>query len=173
VEAAEQLRALSGSCLCDLHGRQRQLDDLYAVLSAGKDGARSTDEAMRRLSRSPQWVWTALDPEPKLLLVSDGGTRTLTRAPRVRHQVAQCLAPHGVPLLLSEGFKEYLSAILGHDGFWVQPERRHAPGPSPQPRWMPLPGLLYAQVITTTRRRRLVRVTPRVVFGTLQAVEQA
>src|SRR5262249_7297108 len=43
----------------------------------------------------------------------------------------------------------------------------------PKPRWMPLPGLLYAQVIKTTRRRRLVRVTHRVVFGTLEAVEQA
>jgi len=36
---------------------------------------------------------------------------------------------------------------------------------------MPLPGLLYAQVIKTTRRRRLVRVPHRVVFGTLEAVE--
>ena len=37
---------------------------------------------------------------------------------------------------------------------------------------MPLPGLLYAQVVKTIRRRRLVRVRHRVVFGTLEAVEQ-
>jgi len=37
---------------------------------------------------------------------------------------------------------------------------------------MPRPGLLYAQVIKTVRRRRLVRVSHRVVFGTLAAVEQ-
>jgi hypothetical protein len=37
---------------------------------------------------------------------------------------------------------------------------------------MPLAGLLYAQVIKTTRRRRLVRVSHRVVFGTLEAVQQ-
>ena len=37
---------------------------------------------------------------------------------------------------------------------------------------MPLPGLLYAQVIKTVRCRRLVRVSHRVVFGTLEAVEQ-
>jgi hypothetical protein len=37
---------------------------------------------------------------------------------------------------------------------------------------MPQPQLLYAQVIKTTRRRRLVRVKHRVVFGTLEAVEQ-
>jgi len=34
-----------------------------------------------------------------------------------------------------------------------------------------LPGLLYAQVVKTVRRRRLVRVRPRVVFGTLEAVK--
>ena len=37
---------------------------------------------------------------------------------------------------------------------------------------MPRPELLYAQVIKTMRRRRLVRVTHRVVFGTREAVEQ-
>src|SRR5256712_1138724 len=37
---------------------------------------------------------------------------------------------------------------------------------------MPLPQLLYAQVIKTVRRRRLVRVRHRVVFGTLEAVQQ-
>jgi hypothetical protein len=37
---------------------------------------------------------------------------------------------------------------------------------------MPLPHLLYAQVIKTTRRRRLVQVSHRVVFGTLDRVNQ-
>jgi len=37
---------------------------------------------------------------------------------------------------------------------------------------MPLPTLLYAQVVKTVRRRRLVRVRHRVVFGTLEAVKQ-
>src|SRR5919109_36556 len=60
VEAAEQLRAFSCYFLCDLHVRQIQLDELYAVLSAVQGGALSEDEAIRRLSRSPQWVWTAM-----------------------------------------------------------------------------------------------------------------
>src|SRR5919205_2813806 len=37
---------------------------------------------------------------------------------------------------------------------------------------MPLPQLLYAQVLKTVRRRRLVRVSHRVVFGSLEAVQQ-
>jgi len=42
----------------------------------------------------------------------------------------------------------------------------------PKPRWMPLPQLLDAQVGKTTRRRRLVDVAHRVVFGTIKAVHQ-
>ena len=42
----------------------------------------------------------------------------------------------------------------------------------PKPRWMPLPQLPYAQVVKSYRRRRLVGVTHRVVFGTRLAIEQ-
>jgi hypothetical protein len=55
---------------------------------------------------------------------------------------------------------------------WVQPERHQARGPAPKLRWMPLTQLLYAQVVKTTRRRRLVDVTHRVVLGTMEAVHQ-
>jgi hypothetical protein len=54
--------------------------------------------------------------------------------------------------------KEYLTAIVTHFGHWVQVPRRQATGPAPKPRWMPLPELLYAQVVKTVRRRRLVDV---------------
>ena len=37
---------------------------------------------------------------------------------------------------------------------------------------MPRPGLLYAQVVKTMRRRRIVEVKHRVVFGTKAAVDQ-
>ena len=41
-----------------------------------------------------------------------------------------------------------------------------------KPRWMPLPQLLYAQGVKQYRRRRVVRVRHRAVFGTLEAVQQ-
>jgi len=90
----------------------------------------------------------------------------------VVHQVVQMLAPDCAPLLLTDGFKEYTTALLPHYGQWIQPERRQVKGPEPKPRWMPLPQLRYAQVVKTVRRGRLVSVTHRVVFGTLVAVEQ-
>src|SRR5207245_745304 len=149
-----------------------QLDELFALLSAVQAGAVSEAEALTRLSRSPHWVWAALDPVTKLLLTIDVGDRTLAMAQGVVHQVVQVLAPGCVPLFLTDGFKEYTTALLTHDGQWVRPARRQATGAAPKPRWMPLPQLCYAQVIKTVRRRRLVRVHHRVVFGTLAAVEQ-
>src|SRR5207245_8039756 len=139
-------------------------------LSAVKTGEVSAAEAVARLSRSPHWVWAAIDPVTKLLLTVDVGDRTLAMAQRVVHQVVQVLAPDCAPLFLTDGFQEYLTALLTHYGYGVQPPRRQATGPAPKPRWMPLPQLLYAQVIKTVRRRRLVRVRHRVVFGTLEAV---
>jgi IS1 family transposase len=146
------------------------LDELYAGLRAVKDGDLSEPEAIQRLERSPQWVWVAMDPESKLLLAVDVGDRTLAMAQRLVHHVAQVLAPDCAPLFLTDGFREYLTALLTHYGHWVQSPRRQAQGPAPKPRWMPLPQLLYAQVVKTVRRHRLVRVHHRVVFGTLEAI---
>jgi hypothetical protein len=113
-----------------------------------------------------------MDPQSKLLVVVDVGSRTLAMAQRVVHQVTEILARDCVPLFLTDGLKDYATALLTHFGQWRQPERRHATGPIPKPRWMPLPALLYAQVVKSYRRRRLVGVTHRVVFGTRLAIEQ-
>jgi IS1 family transposase len=172
VEAAEQLRAFSAYFLCDLHLEQLQLDELYAVLRARKAGAISDEEAMKRLERSPSWVWTVMDPTSKLLVVVEVGSRTLAMAQRVVHQVTEALAPGCVPLFLTDGLKDYATALLTHFGQWMHPERRQERGPLPKPRWIPRPELLYAQVVKAYRRRRLVGVTHRVVFGTQLAIEQ-
>jgi IS1 family transposase len=172
AQAAEQLQAFSAYFLCELPLNQVQLDELYAVLSAVRDGEMSEAEAIEQLSRAPRWVWTAMDPESKLLLSVQVGERTLAMAQAMLHHIAQLLAPGCVPLFLSDGYPNYLTAIVAHFGHWVQPPRQQARGSAPKPRWMPLPGLLYAQVVKTMRRRRLVEVKHRVVFGTQLAIEQ-
>jgi IS1 family transposase len=172
IEVADQATAFSRYFLHDVQGTQVQLDELFAVLSAVKAGAVNERKALNCLSRSPHWVWVALDPVTKLMLAIEVGERTLALAQRLVHQVVQVLAPDCVPLFLTDGFKEYVTAVLTHYGHWVQLPRSWATGPMPKPRWLPVPQLLYAQVIKTTRRRRLVRVTHRVVFGILSAVKQ-
>jgi hypothetical protein len=132
---------------------------LYAVLRDLNAGAISDDEAIERLERSRYWVWTAMDPTSKLLVVVEVGTRTLARTPRVVHQLVQRLAPHCVPLFSTDGFTEYATALLTHFGPWMQPQRRQDKGPLPKPRWIPLPELRYAQVVKSYRRRCIVDVT--------------
>jgi IS1 family transposase len=172
MEAAEHLRAFSRYFLCDVHVEQLQLDELYAVLRDVKSGALSEDEAIKHLERSPAWVWTAMEPDSKLLLVIDVGPRTLEMAQRVVHRVVQVLAPHCIPLCVTDGLKEYGTALLAHFGSWRHPARRRNQGPLPTPRWMPLPALLYAQVVKSYRRRRIVGVKYRVVFGAMERVQQ-
>src|SRR5215813_5027124 len=118
VEAAEQLRAFSAYFLCHVHLEQLQLDALYAVLRDLKAGAINNDEAIRRLERAPSWVWTAMDPKSTLLVVVAVGCRTLAMAQRVVHQVTRVLAPGCVPRLLTDGLKDYGTALLIHCGQW-------------------------------------------------------
>jgi IS1 family transposase/transposase-like protein len=172
VEAAEHLEAFSRYFLHDVDVEQVQMDELFALLSAVKDGEVTEDEAIKRLSRSPHWVWVAMEPISKLILTFDVGERTLAMAQRLIHQVTQVLAPDCAPLFLTDGFRDYLTALVTHYGQWIQPERRQGKGPMPKPRWMPWPQLLYAQVVKSYRRRRIVGVTHRVVFGAREAIEQ-
>ena len=107
VEAAEHLQAFSQYFLHDVRVTHIQLDELFALLSAVKDGEISEAEAIKRLSRSPHWVWVAIDPVSKLLLAIDMGARTLAMAQCLVHQVVGILAPGCVPVFLTDGFKEY------------------------------------------------------------------
>jgi hypothetical protein len=106
VEAAEQLQAFSASFLCDIHVHQLHLDELYAVLRGVKDGAMSEEHTIRRLAYTCHWVWTAIDVGP----------RTLAMAQCVVHPVARLLAPDCVPLCLTDGFRDYMIALLAHFG---------------------------------------------------------
>jgi IS1 family transposase/transposase-like protein len=171
VEAADHAATLSRYFLHDLRVTQVQLDELFALLRTVKAGNVSEGEAIQRLSRSPHWVWVAIDPITKLLLTIDVGDRTLAMAQCMVHQVVQVLAPDCGALFITDGFKEYAMALLTHYGHWVQPPRRQANGPAPKARWIPLPQLLYAQVVKQYRRRRLVGVRHRVVFGALSGVK--
>ena len=171
VEAAEHLEQFTRYHLHDLYVEQVQMDELFALLSAVKEGEMSEVQAIKRLSRYPHWVWTAMDPVSKLIVAWDVGPRTQAMAQRLVHQVKQVLAPACAPLFLTDGFREYLTALVTHYGHWIQPERCQDKGPRPKLRWMPRPQLLYAQVVKSYRRRRIVGVKHRIVFGSRETIE--
>jgi IS1 family transposase len=165
-EAAAQFAAFSRYLLHDLHMSHVQLDEVCAWVSEVQAGQGRAIETSEPCPRAPHWVWAAIDPVSKVLLGLDVGERTLEMAQRLVHHVQQVLAPGCLPLFLTDGLKEYATALLTHFGHWVSIPRWRPLGPTPKPRWLPQPELLYAQVIKTYRRRRLVRMRQRVVFGT-------
>ncbi len=86
-------------------------------------------------------------------------------------QVAEKLAVGCVPLFMTDGLAGYGLSILTHFGHWVV--RQSERGRQLKPRWMPLPALNYAQVVKKRRRRRVVQVSRRVIYGSLERIKGA
>jgi hypothetical protein len=170
VEAAEHLEAFSRYHWHALHGEQVPRDDLFALLSAVTEGEGTEPEASKRRTRSPPWVWVAIDPVCKLIVSIAVGERPVAMAQRLVHQVTQVLAPDGAPLVLSDGSWESLTALGTPYGHWMPPDRRQATGPKPQPRWRPKPDRLAAHGVTSYRRRRIMRVNHRVIVDAAETI---
>jgi len=69
-----------------------------------------------------------------------------------------------------QAWAPYATALLTHFGHWVAVPRRYSRGRRPKPRWRPLPALQYAQVVKQRAQGRVVGVTYRVVYGSLETV---
>ena len=174
IAAAEQSTAVSTYLLHDLNVSQVQLDELFALVAEWRTQPPTEDQAeqaLKRLPRHPRWVWTATDPMSKRLFYGSVGERSLAQAQTVIHQAMQCLAQGSVPLFLSDGLSYYRTAILTHFGQWWQPPRRSTRGSAPKPRWCPMPSLQYAQVVKKCRRRKLVQLIQRVIFGSQETIK--
>ena len=166
VAASQQLALFSAYQMRELQLEQVQLDELYARISTPAIAEGSQTKAERR---SSAWLWTALDPVSKLWLTLVVGPRSLACAQQLVHQVEQMLAPGCVPLFVTDGLRHYQTALLTHFGQWLP--RHNNQGRRLKPRWLPLPELDYAQLIKKRRRRRLVGISRRVIFGSLERIK--
>jgi hypothetical protein len=73
-----------------------------------------------------KWYGQAMDPVTKLLLALEVGERTLAMAQCLVHQVTQLLALDCAPLFLTDGFRDYLIALVTHYDRWMPPEQCQA-----------------------------------------------
>jgi IS1 family transposase/transposase-like protein len=162
VEAAKHSETVIGYMVHNLELTQVQMDELYALLSEMREEGEK---------RGQCWVWAAIDPISKLLLAIEVGDRSLNMAQRLVHGVVSVLAPGVVPMFLTDQLAAYGKAILTHFGYWV--ERKSEKSGRTLRRWMPVERLQYAQVEKKRRRRKIVAVTTRVVYGTKEAVASA
>ncbi len=184
VEASRHSEAVSRYLLHDLHVERVKMDELYVLLGGMKQVEEQAEAKQgEKKKRLHSWLWSAIDPESKLLLAVEIGDRTLDMAQRLVHWVAQVLAPRmkyirgEVPLFETDQLVSYEKAILSHWGEWVEPTKNADRQPE-KPRWMPQAQLQYAQVVSDgihpqeRSRKRIVSVRHRVVYGTKEAVRQ-
>jgi len=118
------------------------------------------DELRTQLRRRTDvlWLWLAIDPVTKIVPVLHLGPRTQQSAHAVVHALVGMLAPGCVPVVTTDGLSLYYYALTAHFGHWLQAGRRRC--------WQVAATLHYGQVSKHYRRRRLVRVTQRVLCGT-------
>jgi IS1 family transposase len=165
-QAAGHMEMVSRYLIHDLHLSQVQVDELWALL-----GERDTDEQSQQKKRAKRWVWTGIDAVSKLWLDTVIGDRSQACAQTLIHAIARLLAPGCLPLFISDQWSAYGTALLTHFGHFVPTPRRHRLGRPPKPRWQPLPGLLYAQVVKQRVKGRVVDVTYQAVYGSLDTIE--
>jgi hypothetical protein len=141
-----------------------QFDELYTLIRKRASHLSELETQLGDLG--PQWVWTAMDPVHKLLLVARVGPRTREMACLVVHALCLLLAPGCLPACSSDGLQHYFTALTAHWGAWV-------PQAQGKPVWHVAANLLYAQVVKQYRRRKLAQVIHRVLLGTRAAWDAA
>ncbi len=72
------------------------------------------------------WLWVAVDPLSKLMVVLHLGPRTQDAAHRVVHDLWQRLAAGCLPVFTSDGLNLYFYALTAHFGQWVTGAGRRA-----------------------------------------------
>jgi IS1 family transposase len=151
----------------DLPVTECQLDELWSFvhtkeshLAMAKRGCETYGDA---------WIWMAFAPVWRLVLAFVVGKRTQESANLLRHRVAHVTAQR-LPLFTSDQLPEYRPALLHVYGQWVQPARHGNRGRFPEPRRVPPPDLLYAQVVKHRRGGHVVGVTTKAIFGKPDAI---
>ena len=116
------------------------------------------DELRTRLrcAKEVLWLWLAIDPRSKIVPVLDLGPRTQHAAHMVIHCLRHLLVRGCVPLFTSDGLNLCFYTLTAHVGQWLQAVRRGRKVSE----WQVAAELISGQVKTSSRRRKLVGVTP-------------
>lgn len=166
--AAHHCRLVCLSLWQQLHVTECQLDELWSFVHTKEQNvefAKLWDE-----SYGDAWVWVAFAPQWRLVLAFVVGKRTQAEANLLLERVVAASDEH-VPFFTSDQLPAYATALLHVYGAWHQPERRGDRGRYPAQRRLPLPNLLYAQVVKRRERGIVVEVSRKVIFGDATALE--
>jgi len=151
----------------NLHVTECQLDELWSFVH--------TKEAHLPYAKiycetyGDAWVWLAFAPLWRLVLAFVVGKRTQDSADLLLDRV-KSVSDDCIPFFTSDQLPEYTNALLHTYGMWFQPKRQGSRGRHPNPRRVPLPDLVYAQVVKVREAGHVTEVKTRAIFGAPDAI---
>lgn len=123
--------------------------------------------------RGDNWDHVALDPEHRLVLESVGGKRSRRLVRQAVRAVKRKLGGRVPRLITSDEFRPYRGEILDAFGVATPPAHTGLPGRPRKGHTAPHPDLLYATVHKTRKDGRVVKIEPRVIFGSQERLDAA
>jgi len=121
---------------------------------------------IRQWAGEKAWLWAAIDPRTKIIpTLYIGGRKTLDAMAFV-HELTLRLAADCVPLVTSDGLRQYFWALTAHFGYWIMLPRKR------KPTWIVDARLRYGQLKKMRRGRKLQYIQTEVLCGSRQAVRQ-
>lgn len=160
--AAQQCRRVMLYLWRDLPITECQLDELWSFVHTKEQNLAMAVQAAA--SYGDAWIWIAFAPVWRVVVAFVVGPRTQEQADLLLRRVRQVSAPT-IPFFTSDQFAEYPPALLAAYGQWMRPARKGNRGRYPEPRLVPPPDLVYAQVVKQRERGRVVAVSRKLVFG--------
>ena len=145
-----------------------QFDEKWAFVGK-KEKNRDPDDARR----GDGWDHTAADPATRLVVSLVVGKRTTAAVSEVVQDFRRRTGSRVMRLITSDEYPAYTDAIRGAYGQVIVPPRTGRPGRPRNPYTVVPPAVTYATVHKERENGRVVRVSTRVVFGTLLAVALA
>ena len=121
---------------------------------------------IRQWAGEKAWLWAAIDPRTKIVpTLYIGGRKTLDAMAFV-HELTLRLTAHCVPLVTSDGLRQYFWALTAHFGYWVMLPRKR------KSTWIVDERLQYGQLKKKRRGRKLQYIQTEVLCGSRQAVRE-
>lgn len=144
-----------------------QLDELWSFVHTKEQNLAAAKVVCETYGDA--WVWVAFAPIWRLVVAFVVGKRDQASANLLLERVAY-VTDATIPFFTSDQLVEYRTALLQVYGQWQQPARKGDRGRYPNRRRVPLPELLYAQVVKQRERGHVVAVSTKVIFGDMATI---
>jgi IS1 family transposase len=148
--------------------REVQMDEKWSFVGRKQANCEPDDPC-----RGDCWDHVAFDPEHRLVVSVVPGKRTAGNLAKLVEDFKRRTGGRIMDLITTDEYPAYEGAILQAYGHRVIPLPQHKPGRRALPYRVPHRQLNYATVHKTRKNGRVVKVEPKLVFGTQDALAKA